>query len=128
MSNHAVGKPRLLLNASATPEVEHEENWVQLSFLAYVQLWAARKLASSLPRRWEPYLPQKTESFLSPSLVQRDMNRIITEMGTPANSPKRRGFSSGRTTGMIQTKRTRHEVIKKGKKGKKLEPSPPIAV
>ncbi len=38
MSNHAVGKQRLLLNASATPEVEHEENWVQLSFLAYVQL------------------------------------------------------------------------------------------
>ena len=119
------GKQRLLLNASATPEVEHEENWVQLSFLAYVQLWAARKLASSLPRRWERYLPQKTEGFLSPSLVQRDMNRIITEMGTPANPPKRRGFSRGRTTGMIQTPRTRHEVIKKAKK---LEPSPPIAV
>ncbi len=131
MSNHAVGKQRLLLNASATPEVEHEENWVSLSFLAYVQLWAARKLASSLPRRWERYLAPKTEGFLTPSLVQRDMNRIITEIGTPANSPKRRGFSSGRTTGMIQTKRTRHEVIKKGKKGKKgkkLEPSPPIAV
>ena len=111
--------------ASATPEVEHEENWVQLSFLAYVQLWAARKLASRLPRRWERYLPQKTEGFLSPSLVQRDLNRIITEMGTPANSPKRRGFSGGRTTGMIQTPRTRHEVIKKAKK---LEPSPPIAL
>ena len=122
------GKQRLLLNASATPEVEHEENWVQLSFLAYVQLWAARKLASSLPRRWERYLPQKTEGFLSPSLVQRDLNRIITEMGTPANSPKRRGFSEGRATGMIQTPRTHHEVIKKAKKAKKLEPSPPIAV
>ncbi len=46
MSNHAVGKQRLLLNASATPEVEHEENWVQLSCLAYVQLWAARKARS----------------------------------------------------------------------------------
>jgi len=59
------------------------------------------------------------------------MNRIITEIGTPANSPKRRGFSSGRTTGMIQTKRTRHEVIKKGKQGKqekKPEPIPLIAV
>ena len=57
------GKQRLLLNASATPEVEHEENWVSLSFLAYVQLWAARKLASSLPRRWERYLAPKTEGF-----------------------------------------------------------------
>jgi hypothetical protein len=121
-------KQRLLLNASITPEVEHEENWVQLIFLAYVQLWAARKLALTLPRRWERYLPQKTEGFLTPSLVQRDMNRIITEIGTPANSPKRRGFSEGRTEGMIQTKRTRHEVIKKGKNGKKPEPSPPIAV
>ena len=122
------GKQRLLLNASVTPSVEHEENWVSLSFLAYVQLWAARKLASTLPRRWERYLPPKTEGFLTPSLVQRDMNRIITEIGTPANSPKPRGFSGGRTQGMIQPPRTRHEVIKKGKKGKKLEPSPPIAV
>lgn len=122
------GKQKLLLNASGTPEVEHEENWVQLSFLAYVQLWAARKLALTLPRPWERYLPQKPEGFLSPSQVQRDMNRIITEIGTPANSPKHRGFGSGRTTGMIQTKRTRHEVIKKGKKEKKPEPSPPIAV
>ncbi len=121
-------KQRLLLNASTTPDVEHEENWVELSFLAYVQLWAARKLASTLPQPWERYLPNKTEGFLSPSLVQRDLKRIITEIGTPANSPKPRGFSSGRTPGMIQTPRTRHEVIKKGKKGKKRESSPPIAV
>ena len=122
------GKQKLLLNASGTPEVEHEENWVQLSLLAYVQLWAARKLAGTLPHPWERYLPQKSEGFLSPSQVQRDMNRIITEIGTPANSPKRRGFSGGRTKGMIQTKRTLHEVIKKAKKQKKPESSPPIAV
>ena len=122
------GKQRLLLNASATPEVEHEENWVQLSFLAYVQLWAARKLALTLPRPWERYLPQKAEGFLTPSQVQRDLNRIRSEIGTPANSPKRRGFSSGRTEGMIQAKRTCHEIIKKGKKEKKSESSPPIAV
>ena len=122
------GKQRLLLNASATPEVEHEENWVSLSFLAYVQLWAARKLASSLPRPWERYLAQKSDTVLSPSLVQRDMNRIITEIGTPANFPKCRGFGSGRTTGMVQTKRTPHGVIKKGQKEKKPESTPPIAV
>lgn len=122
------GKQRLLLNASATPSLEHEENWVTISFLAYVQLWAARKLAWTLPRPWERYLPQKTEGFLTPSQVQRDLKRIITEIGTPANSPKPRGFSGGRREGMIQTKRTRHEVIKKTKKEKKPEPSPPIAV
>ena len=121
-------KQKLLLNAINTPEVKHEENWVQLSFLAYVQLWAARKLALTLPRPWERYLPPKSAGFLTPSQVQRDLNRIITEMGTPANLPKRRGYSQGRTEGMIQTKRTRHEVIKKGKKEKKPEPNPPIAV
>ncbi|MEL7417677.1 MAG: NF041680 family putative transposase [Cyanobacteria bacterium J06555_3] len=121
------GKQKLLLNAIATPELEHEENWVQLIFLAYVQLWAARKLALTLPRPWERYLPRKTEGFLSPSQVQRDLNRIITEIGTPAHSPKRRGYSQGRMQGMVQTKRTRHEVIKKGQKEKKPEPTP-IAV
>ena len=122
------GKQRLLLNASATPEVEHEENWVQLSFLAYVQLWAARKLALTLPQPWERYLPQKADGFLTPSQVQRDMNRIISEIGTPANSPKRRGYSEGRTQGMVQTKRTRHEVIKKPTKAKNPKLSSPIAV
>ncbi len=56
------------------------------------------------------------------------MERIITEIGTLANSPKRRGFSPGRAKAQVQTPRTRHEVIKKGKKEKKSEPSPPIAV
>ena len=60
------GKQRLLLNASATPEVKHEENWVQLSFLAYVQLWAARKLASTLPHRWELIYLKKLRGFLVP--------------------------------------------------------------
>lgn len=121
-------KQRLLLNASATPDVEHEENWVELCFLAYVQLWAARKLAETLPRRWERYLPQKNKGFLSPSIVQRDMHRIISEIGTPAHSPKRRGFSRGRAKGMVITKRTRLVVIKKGKFGQKPKPNPPMRV
>ncbi|HEY9766935.1 MAG TPA: hypothetical protein V6C71_00320 [Coleofasciculaceae cyanobacterium] len=69
-----------------------------------------------------------SQGFLTPPQVQRDLNRIITEIGTPANSPKLRGYAKGRTQGMVQTKRTRHEVIKQGNKEKKPEPSPPIAV
>ncbi len=46
------------------PKSKHEENWVQLIFLAYVQLWAARKLALTLPRPWERYLPQKPKVSL----------------------------------------------------------------
>ena len=58
-------------------------------------------------------------------MVNRDMQRIITEIGTPANLPKRRGYSGGRATGMIQTKRTRHQVIKKAQPP---EPTASIAV
>lgn len=53
------------------------------------------------------------------------MQRIITEIGTPANLPKHRGYSDGRTTDMIQLPRTRHQV---SKKAKQPEPMPPIAV
>ncbi len=60
------GKQRLLLNASGTPEVEHEKNWVEISFLAYVQLWAARKLAFSLPQPWELIYLKKLRGFLVP--------------------------------------------------------------
>lgn len=45
------GKQRLLMAAFQTPEVKHEENWVQLTLLAYTQLWVARELALHLPRQ-----------------------------------------------------------------------------
>ncbi|BDI15156.1 hypothetical protein ANSO36C_09580 [Nostoc cf. commune SO-36] len=44
-----------------TPDVKHEENWIQLVILAYVQLWAAKQLATHLPRPWERYLEQNND-------------------------------------------------------------------
>ena len=110
------GKQKLLMTAFQTPEVEHEENWVQLTLLAYVQLWVARSLAVNLPRPWERYLPNFQEGNVTPTVVQRDFARIISQIGTPAKSSKRRGFSSGRAVGQSQTPRLRHPVIKKGAK------------
>jgi hypothetical protein len=52
------GKQRLLMTEFQTPDVKHEENWIRLVMLAYVQLWAARELATHLPRAWERYLEQ----------------------------------------------------------------------
>ncbi len=46
------GKQRLLLNASATPEVEHEENWVRIIFLAYVQLCYLSKVQLYLSHKF----------------------------------------------------------------------------
>ncbi len=110
------GKQKLLMSAFQTPELEHEENWVQLTLLAYVQMWAARELAVNLPRSWERYLPNSREGQVSPSVVQRDFTRIISQIGTPAKFPKRRGKSPGRAQGNSQTRRPRHPVLKKGSK------------
>jgi DDE superfamily endonuclease len=112
------GKQRLLLGSFQTPDVEHEENWVQLTLLAYVQLWAARELVDRLPRPWEKYYHKKNHHSMTPSLVQRDFYRIIRQIGTPAVPPKPRGFSTGRISGNLREKRKRHPVIKKGKKMK----------
>jgi len=106
------GKQRLLMGSDQTPDVEHEENWVQLTLLAYVQLWAARELVDNLPRPWEKYHHKKNHNFITPSLVQRDFYRIIKQIGTPAVSPKPRGFSRGRNPGELREKRKRHPVIK----------------
>lgn len=114
------GKQKLLMNSILTPEVEREENWVQLSLLAYVQLWAARDLAVNLPRPWERYLPSSVNGHVTPSVVQRDFTRIISQIGTPAQSPKRRGKSLGRTAGESQPPRPRHQVVKKGSSKSRL--------
>jgi len=119
------GKQRLLMTAYSTPEVQHEENWVQLTLLAYVQLWAARELAVYLPRSWERYQQQRlSQANITPSSVQRDFTRIISEIGTPAIAPKRRGRSPGRAIGQSQVQRPRQQVVKKGTKS---APKKPVA-
>jgi hypothetical protein len=120
------GKQRLLMDAYQTPDTTHEEHWWTLVQLAYWQLWLGRDLAEKLPRPWERYHPRFTDGSAeqdmgepspaspSPSDVQRDMARIIRQIGTPAQSPKPRGKSPGRSPGTCPGKRTRHPVIKKG--------------
>jgi hypothetical protein len=110
------GKQRLLMTQFQTPEVEHEENWIRLVMLAYVQLWAAKDLACYLPKPWERYLKHPDDRIMTPSTVQRDFQRIIREIGKPGHSPKPRGNSPGRVTGQTQPKRSQHPVLKKGKK------------
>lgn len=113
------GKQRLLMAAFQTPDVGHEENWLEFVSLAYVQLWLARELVEALPRPWEQYLPQPEGQVASPSAVQRDFGRILREIGTPAQPPKPRGNSPGRAKGTRLARRKRHRVIKKGRKTRK---------
>ena len=109
-------KQRLLMTEFQTPELEHEENWIRLVMLSYVQLWAAKELARHLPRAWERYLKQNDDKIVTPSVVQRDFHRILSEIGTPARSPKTRGNSIGRVQGQVQTQRTKQPVVKKKSK------------
>jgi hypothetical protein len=113
------GKQRLLMAAYQTPDVEHEENWMQIVALTYMQLWLVRDLAEAMPRPWERYLPEAKRGTASPSAVQRDFGRIIWQIGTPAEPPKPRGNSPGRVKGHRLPHRKRHPVIKKDKKASK---------
>lgn len=118
------GKNRLLMDSYQTPIVEHEENWWELSGLAYVQLWMAATLSQISPRPWERYLPnlkEKKDGLPPPSMVQRDMERIIGQFGSPSALPKLRGKSPGRQKGYRPGARERYPVIKKSlSKDKKL--------
>lgn len=114
------GKQKLLLDDYQTPIVEHEENWWQIAQLAYVQLYLARDLAEMLPRPWEKGLFKAVQSVVaSPAMVLRAFERIISQIGTPAKSPKPRGKSPGRAKGQKPELRKRHPVIRKGKKEQK---------
>lgn len=109
------GKQRLLMSSYQTPDVEHEENWWQLTRLAYLQLFLAAPLAVRLPRPWEPKNIPATSSLLSPSLVQRDFSRIIRHIGTPALAPKLRGISKGRSSGTKFLARKWQPIVFKSK-------------
>ncbi len=115
------GKNRLLLTSYQTPDVGHEENWWEIAGVAYVQLYAGAPLAQNLPRPWERWLPGVGEirsgQLASPSMVQRDMPRILQEIGTPAGPPEPRGKSPGRTEGYHPGKRERLPIIIKGNEG-----------
>jgi hypothetical protein len=109
------GKQKLLMVAFQTPDVAREEKWFQLTHIAYAQLWMARHLVRCLPRPWERNLPAMQQRLSSPTLVQRDFDRIIHHLGTPARPPKPRNNSPGRRKGTILPKRTRHPVVVKHK-------------
>ena len=110
------GKQRLLASSFQTPNTQHEENWWQLTALAYFQLFLAAPLAQRLPRPWEPKKLPASSSLLSPSLVQRDFPRIIRHFGTPALAPKPRGISMGRSPGIFLIARKVAPIIFKSKK------------
>lgn len=110
-------KQKLLLTGFQTPDVWHAENWWWLCIISYTMLYHARLLANQVRNPWEikqELLNSKKTS--TPSQVQRDYERIIGGIGTPACDPKPRGKSPGRLKGVKMAERKKYAVIKKSKK------------
>jgi hypothetical protein len=117
------GKQKLLMDKYQTPDVRHEESWWRITALAYVQLFLASKLADSLPRPWERYLPeftkdscQSSKEVNSPSQTQRCFVNILKTIGTPAKVPVPRGKPVGRSAGVTQAHRQVQPINFKSKK------------
>ena len=119
------GKQRLLLASFQTPDDERAANWLQLSQLAYTQLYLSRTLVNSSPRPWERYLPSRPTTVATPTMTQRAFAAIIRPFGTPAAAPKRRGNAPGRAKGTCPGPRPRHPVVKKTASAAKKTPNQP---
>jgi hypothetical protein len=116
------GKQRLGMVASQTCETHHEENWHWIGLLAYNMLYYSRSLAKSTRYPWEKKKIEVLSSIESPSQIQRDYNRIISEIGTPAPFPKPRGKSPGRQQGHKIKARPEQPVIWKSVEKESKEP------
>jgi len=91
------GKQKLLMASYQTPDTPHEENWWQLSVLAYDQLFLARSMVKALPKPWERYLPayqHQEDQLLStatPSQTQRGFGHLLATRGSPSRACVPRG-------------------------------------
>ena len=97
------GKQRLLLAAFQTPEVEHEENWLQIVQLASVQMWVGRELAGAVLRLWERYLPRPESNVAWPGQVQLDWfaTRTWEKRATRTGKHGRENLTSFPTCAML---------------------------
>ena len=117
-------KQRLLLDSYQTPDVQHQDNWLEIVGLAYWLLWAASKEAQPCMYKWQKYDPYyknrvKYDLTPTPSEVQRQLPFIILSFKQAPFIPKVKIKSEGRKKGQLQTKRKRYKVVYKGKKKSK---------
>ncbi len=116
-------KQNFLMNDFQTPEVFHEESWNNIQNIAYLQLYAAKKLTKEKLYPWEKHLLKKADAEdVSPKKVQRDFFRILEPLPRVTPPLILRGKPKGRQEGFRPETRTRKEIIfKKKPKPKKTE-------
>ena len=125
-------KRNLLMASYQTPDTLVEEGFVQLTGLAYDQLYLARTDVKRLAKPWERYLPDYqtpvTEADCATSTqTQRHFQSVLETIGTPACKPIPRGNPQGRGKGALQKTRERHPYIFKGKNKSQNKASPIIS-
>ena len=117
-------KQKLLLESYQTPDTRHEENWVELSSLAYLQLYAGKNLADNIVHDWEQYLENHRPHNISevgPSKVLRDFSNIKRQTESCDKIPLPRGIPQGREKGFRLKEREDSPVIFKQKKKNTVE-------
>ncbi len=117
------GKQRLSLVRSQTSETRHEENWHWIGVLTYNMLYHAKEHGQGVAHPWEKRKVHIITPTQRPSQVQRDYNRIIRGIGTPAAIPKPRGKSPGRQTGVKVGQRPSQPLIRKFKMNEEKQSS-----
>jgi hypothetical protein len=101
-------KQRLHWTLPNLSTAKQAERWSDLMPLLSWQLWLARELVSDNPLPW-----QKPQTALTPGRVAQSVAAIFTQIGTPAQAPKRRGKSPGWSKGQPRTHRVRAPIVKK---------------
>lgn len=101
-------KQRLHWTLPNLSTAKQAERWSDLMPLLSWQLWLARDLVADRPLPW-----QKSQTRLTPGRGAQSMAALFTQLGTPAQAPKRRGNSPGWTQGQPRTPRVRAPVVKK---------------
>jgi hypothetical protein len=97
----------------ATPHLrtpEQFEVWTRLVAAVMNQLVLARALGGAVLHPW-----QSGKRPVTPEQVRRGMGRILSELGTPACAPQRRGNAPGRLPGTVVAPAPRFEVILKSR-------------
>jgi DDE superfamily endonuclease len=102
-------KQDLLWQAPKLRTPEQAQTWTDVVSAVHNTLYLARDLVAAERFPWED-----TARPLTPRQVRRGMHKIIAHLGTPAQPPRPRGKSPGRTPGTPVRTAQRHRVIRKG--------------
>ena len=107
-------------NWAGDPTSEQSERWSDLMPLMSWQLWLAQDLVVENRLPWQSQMIN-----LTPGRVAQSMISVLVEIGTPAQSPKPRGKSSGWTKGNARTIPPRYPTVKK--RASRPKKSPKVA-